>query len=114
MEVMGHDPVYDPLALSADAQRDTIPLWDAASGRFQPVRLRAAIVARGWAVREFAAASAVSPACLYNALRGLAVSDRTVVRVLTTLASRSPVSLVASGSEEWRYEGREPTSSASR
>jgi predicted transcriptional regulator len=70
------------------------PLWDAASGRFQPVRLRGAIVGRAWTVREFAMASGVSPACLYNALRGLAVSDRTVVRIVTTLAGRATVALV--------------------
>lgn len=35
-------------------------LWSAASGRFQPVRLRAAIVARRWTVAEFSAASGVS------------------------------------------------------
>ncbi len=56
-------------------------LWSAASGRFQPVRLRAAIVARGWTVAEFSAASGVSRACLYNVLRHQAASDRTVVRI---------------------------------
>jgi predicted transcriptional regulator len=68
-------------------------LWSAASGRFQPVRLRAAIVARGWTVVEFSAASGVSRACLYNVLRHQAASDRTVVRITQTLAGRDPVSL---------------------
>lgn len=68
-------------------------LWSAASGRFQPVRLRAAIVARGWTVAEFSAASGVSRACLYNVLRHHAASDRTVVRITQTLAGRDPVSL---------------------
>lgn len=68
-------------------------LWSAASGRFQPVRLRAAIVARGWTVAEFSAASGVSRACLYNVLRHQAASDRTVVRITQTLAAREPVSL---------------------
>jgi len=69
-------------------------LWGAASGRFQPVRLRAAIVARGWTVREFAALAGVSPACLYNALQRRAVSDRTVVRIVTTLDTRAPNGLI--------------------
>ncbi len=70
-------------------------LWSAASGRFQPVRLRAAIVARGWTVSEFSVASGVSRACLYNVLRHQAASDRTVVRITQTLAARDPVSLDA-------------------
>jgi lambda repressor-like predicted transcriptional regulator len=66
-------------------------LWSAASGRFHPVRLRAAIVARGWTVGEFSAASGVSRACLYNVLRHQAASDRTVIRITQTLAGREPV-----------------------
>jgi len=66
-------------------------LWSAASGRFYPVRLRAAIVARGWTVGEFSAASGVSRACLYNVLRRQAASDRTVIRITQTLAAREPV-----------------------
>jgi lambda repressor-like predicted transcriptional regulator len=70
------------------------PLWDAASGRFNPVTLRAAIVCRGWTVRDFAAAAGISRACLYNVLRRQAASDRTVVRVAATLASREPLHLL--------------------
>lgn len=70
------------------------PLWDAASGRFNPVALRAAIVCRGWTVRDFAASAGVSRACLYNVLRHHAASDRTVVRVAATLASREPLHLL--------------------
>jgi lambda repressor-like predicted transcriptional regulator len=69
-------------------------LWDAASGRFNPVVLRAAIVCRGWTVRDFASAAGVSRACLYNVLRRHAASDRTVVRVAATLASREPLHLL--------------------
>jgi lambda repressor-like predicted transcriptional regulator len=76
---------------SVDADR---PLWDAASGRFNPVALRAAIVCRGWTVRDFASAAGISRACLYNVLRRHAASDRTVVRVATTLASREPLHLL--------------------
>lgn len=69
-------------------------LWSAASGRFQVVRLRAAIVARGWTVPEFAAVAGISRACIYNALRHQSVSDRTAVRVNQALASREPLHVV--------------------
>ena len=65
----------------------------AASRRFDGVRLRAAIVARGWTGGEFAADSRISRACLYKALAGVAVSDRTVVRVVKALG-RSPTPLL--------------------
>jgi hypothetical protein len=71
------------------------PLWDPASGRFDPVELRAAIVARGWTVSEFAATAQVSRACMYNALRGQAVSDRTVVRVSRLLDTRTSLGVLS-------------------
>lgn len=79
--------------VSAETERRQVPrpLWDPASGRFNPVALRAAIVCRGWTVRDFAAAAGISRACLYNALRRRAVSDRTVVRVGAALAGRDPL-----------------------
>lgn len=70
-------------------------LWDPASGRFRPARLRAAIVSRGWTVAEFAVTSGVSRACLYNALRSWATSDRTAIRIATTLATREPLAVLA-------------------
>jgi hypothetical protein len=73
------------------------PFWDPASGRFDPVRLRAAIVSRGWAVGDFASAATVSRACLYNALRGWAASDRTVIKIAATLATREPLATLATG-----------------
>jgi hypothetical protein len=85
------DDVEDRMDLPARQANGA--LWSAASGRFQPVRLRAAIVARGWTVAEFSAASGVSRACLYNVLRNQAASDRTVVRITQTLAAREPLSL---------------------
>jgi lambda repressor-like predicted transcriptional regulator len=74
--------------------RPSASLWSGASGRFHPVQLRTAIVARGWTVSEFAAAAGVSRACLYNVLRHQAASDRTVIRITQTLAAREPLSLV--------------------
>ncbi len=84
-------------------QRDHAPtilqlragLWDPASGRFHAVRLRAAIVSRGWTVGEFAAAAGVSRACLYNALRAWSTSDRTAISIATTLATREPLAALA-------------------
>ncbi len=70
-------------------------LWDPASGRFDLVRLRAAIVSRGWTVADFAATAGMSRACLYNVLRTRAASDRTAIRIATTLATREPLSLLA-------------------
>jgi lambda repressor-like predicted transcriptional regulator len=78
---------------SASIEADR-PLWDPASGRFNPVALRAAIVCRGWTVRDFASTAGISRACLYNVLRRHAASDRTVVRVAVTLASREPLQLL--------------------
>jgi hypothetical protein len=69
-------------------------MWSAASGQFDGVQLRAAIVVRGWTVGEFAATAQVSRACIYNALRGQAVSDRTVVRITTLLDTRTPVGVL--------------------
>jgi lambda repressor-like predicted transcriptional regulator len=77
-------------AALASVQSDR-PLWDAASGRFNPVALRAAIVCRGWTVRDFAATAGISRACLYNVLRRHAASDRTAIRVAATLATRDPL-----------------------
>lgn len=85
-----------PRVVSALANIDADrPLWDAPSGRFNPVALRTAIVCRGWTVRDFAAAAGVSRACLYNVLRHHAASDRTAIRVAATLASREPLHLLA-------------------
>ena len=71
-------------------RRPPADLWDAASGRFDPSRLRTAMVGRGWTVADFVQVSAVSRSCLYKALHGISVSDRTAIRVLTALRSRRP------------------------
>jgi predicted transcriptional regulator len=52
------------------------------------VALRTAIVGRGWTVRDFAATAGISRACIYNVLHRHAASDRTVVRIAATLATR--------------------------
>lgn len=86
-----------PAAATPGSLQPDRPLWDAASGRFNPVALRSAIVGRGWTVRDFAASAGVSRACLYNAMRRRAVSDRTVVRIAATLATREPFRTLTAG-----------------
>lgn len=82
-----HDMAHEE---SSDDSPPQSRLWNAASGQFDGVRLRAAIVARGWTIGEFVDASGVSRACLYNALRGYAVSDRTAIAIAKVLAARQP------------------------
>ncbi len=84
----------DDRATLTSAPRPPRGLWDPASGRFDTVHLRAAIVSRGWTVAEFAATAGVSRACLYNALRTWATSDRTAIRIATALATREPLSVL--------------------
>ena len=78
----------------ADETPPTRPLWDPATGQFDPSGLRGAIVARGWTVREFSRAAGVSHESVYRALRRFAVSDRTVVRIVTALETRTPSELI--------------------
>jgi hypothetical protein len=68
-------------------------LWNPKTGIFDPAQLRLAIVMRGWTVVEFAKAAAVSRGCLYSALLGSGVTDRTAIRIFQTLATRDPYSL---------------------
>ena len=68
-------------------------LWNPKTGIFDPAQLRLAIVLRGWTVIEFAGAAKVSRGCLYNALLGCGVTDRTAIRIFQTLATRAPYSL---------------------
>ncbi len=93
------EPVPSPgrprlLRQVADDSLPSRPLWDAATGQFDPSGLRGAIVARGWTVREFSRAAGVSHESVYRALRRFAVSDRTVVRIVAALESRTPSELI--------------------
>lgn len=63
------------------------------TGIFDPAQLRLAIVMRGWTVAEFANAAKVSRGCLYSALLGSGVTDRTAIRIVQALATREPISL---------------------
>lgn len=73
--------------------RATPPLWDARSGIFDPAQLRLAIVIRGWTVGEFGNAARISRGCLYSALLGHGVTDRTAIRIFKALSERDPFCL---------------------
>lgn len=72
------------------------PMWNPASGIFDPAQLRAAIVARGWTLRDFIAGAGVSRGCMYSALRGHGVTDRTAIRIFRTLSQRDPMFTIQS------------------
>ena len=78
---------------AADSSNVTTPnpFWNPRSGIFDGAQLQLAIVVRGWTVGEFAKASKVSLACLYNALRGYGVTDKTAIRLFKGLAMRQPI-----------------------
>ena len=90
----------------------TLSLWDPASGRFDGCALRAAVVARGWTVREFARTACLSRACMYRAIGGRPMSDRAAIRVFETLIKRAPILVVRCQHAVARYSGDEATSLA--
>jgi len=68
-------------------------LWNPATGTFDGPWLRRAIVSRGWTAQEFAAASGVTSASVYSALRGHRVRDRTALKIFRALARRETMAL---------------------
>jgi predicted transcriptional regulator len=70
-----------------------MPLWNPRSGAFDGAQLRGAIVMRGWTIAEFAALSKISLACLYRALGGYRVTDRTAIRIFEGLRQGHPLPL---------------------
>jgi predicted transcriptional regulator len=68
-----------------------MPLWTPRSGAFDGGQLRGAIVMRGWTIAEFAALGKISLACLYRALGGYRVADRTAIRIFDGLRQRHPL-----------------------
>jgi hypothetical protein len=78
---------------SSDTSRVQVPFWNPKTGIFDPAQLRLAIVMRGWTVVEFAKVARVSRGCLYGALLGSGVTDRTAIRIFQTLATRDPFTL---------------------
>lgn len=70
-----------------------VSFWNPQSGIFDARKLRMAIILRGWTVVEFARAAGMSPACMYNALSGNGVNDRTAIRIFRGLSQREPMSI---------------------
>jgi predicted transcriptional regulator len=66
-------------------------LWSPETRSFDGVRLRRAIVARGWTVSEFARAARLNVQSVYNALSGKPVRDGTAIRIFETLEKRAPM-----------------------
>lgn len=87
-------------------------LWDPTTRRFDGCALRAALVARGWTVREFAAVAQLSRACVYRALIGEPVSDRAAIRVFETLMKRAPIAVLRCQHAAAGYSGADATSLA--
>lgn len=65
-------------------------LWDPASGRFDPMRLRRAIVIRGVTVDDFALTADCSRTSVYKALSGAGVRDRTTLAIVAALERIPP------------------------
>jgi hypothetical protein len=65
-------------------------LWDAGTGRFNPIRLRLALVLREWTPESFAVDTGCGRSSIYKALAGQGVRDRTAIAILRGLAQREP------------------------
>jgi hypothetical protein len=64
--------------------------WDPGTGRFDPIRLRLALVLREWTPETFAVDTGCGRSSLYKALQGRGVRDRTAIAILRGLAQREP------------------------
>ena len=74
---------------------EVLSLWNPRTGKFDPGQLRLAIVMRGWTVVEFACAADISTGCLYSALQGNGVTDKTAIKVFKGLAAREQIGVAA-------------------
>jgi hypothetical protein len=63
---------------------------DPASGRFDPVQLRRALVRRGLSAEEFAQEVACGRSSVFKALTGHGLRDRTAIAILRGLADLPP------------------------
>lgn len=68
-----------------------LPIYDPASGRFDIVQLRRALIRRGLDVEKFASRSQCSRSSVYKALRGEGVRTRTAIAILRTMAEIPPL-----------------------
>ena len=88
---MGHLTVHAPGPPPAPTS-----LWDPATGRFDPARLRLAIVTRGWTPDEFAMEAKCGRTSVYKALQGQGIRDATAIAILRALVKREPTLMLTS------------------
>lgn len=65
-------------------------LWDPVTGRFDPARLRLALVVRGWTADDFAKEADCGRTSIYKALQGKGVRDATAIAIFRALSRRQP------------------------
>ena len=70
-------------------------IWIPATGAFDGVLLRLAVLERGWTLAEFAGATGIAERTVYAAVRGRPLQDRTAIRILQTLAQREPMRIAS-------------------
>jgi hypothetical protein len=70
------------------------PIWDAATGRFDRVLLRQALMMRGISPEALRKATRLHPRTIGKVRHGDPVSDETAVRVLRELERVQPTGLV--------------------
>ena len=81
---------------SASELSDTskgVGLWDENIHSFRGGALRRAILARGWTIPDFARATRLHTASVYNAVKGRPVRDSTAIRIFEALEKREPMSV---------------------
>lgn len=66
-------------------------LWNSASGRFNPARIRREKVIRGWTTPDLGREAGISRTSAYKVVRGDGVLDKTALRVLLALQRCPPV-----------------------
>ncbi len=78
---------YRPGRTAINAVSD---LWNPMSGRFDPARLRRAMVLRGWTVDDLARAAGIGRTTAYKTVAGHGVRDKISIKVLAALGRQQP------------------------
>jgi len=79
-----------PTTMVVTSTTARVRLWSASTSSFNGPMLRRAIITRGWTAQEFAEACDLTAACIYSALRGRRVRDRTALKIFRGLTRRQP------------------------
>jgi hypothetical protein len=72
-----------------DGSRDK--LWNPATGRFDPVRVRREMMVRGWTILDLAREAGISRTSAYKVARGDGVLDQTALKVHLAFQRCPPV-----------------------